>query len=281
VWNPFLRHPAQIAMDAGALDELAHGRLTLGIGSGLAAPIASLGVDNRRPIAALRDTFHIVRALLHGEIVTYKGKVFSVADVKLPWRPRRPDLPLLMAARGPQALALGGRVADGLLVSNMCPPGFTAYATQLVRAAAAEAGRGAPGRVVQYAPCVAKADRRQAIAELKPVLAGMLDTFWALAQRLMAARTSLVAHSGIPEADFAAMIARLRSGRATDDAIDGRFVEAFALAGTAEDCRARLAAYADAGVTDLVLTFVGADPVADMAYLAQALPIGRATGDVT
>ena len=46
VWNPFLRHPAQIAMDASALDELAEGRLTLGIGAGLAAPIRRLGVDN-------------------------------------------------------------------------------------------------------------------------------------------------------------------------------------------------------------------------------------------
>src|SRR3954468_20480758 len=34
VWNPYLRHPAQIAMDIGALDELAGGRAALGLGSG-------------------------------------------------------------------------------------------------------------------------------------------------------------------------------------------------------------------------------------------------------
>src|SRR5512135_3327492 len=39
VWNPYLRHPAQIAMDISALDELSVGRVALGIGSGLAAPI--------------------------------------------------------------------------------------------------------------------------------------------------------------------------------------------------------------------------------------------------
>ncbi|HTB36946.1 MAG TPA: LLM class flavin-dependent oxidoreductase, partial [Reyranella sp.] len=104
VWNPFLRHPAQIAMDASALDELAEGRLTLGIGAGLAAPIRRLGIDNAKTLAALEDTFTIVRGLLAGETVTYKGKVFAVEDAKLSYKPRRPDLPILLAARGPKTL---------------------------------------------------------------------------------------------------------------------------------------------------------------------------------
>jgi alkanesulfonate monooxygenase SsuD/methylene tetrahydromethanopterin reductase-like flavin-dependent oxidoreductase (luciferase family) len=160
----------------------------------------------------------------------------------------------------------------------MCPPGFTAHAVGIVRAAGAQAGRIAPARVVQYAPCVAGPDRRQAISQLKPVLAGMLNTFWALAQRVPAARSSLVVHSGIPEDDFAATIARLQSGQAPEAAIDGRFVDAFAMAGSAEDCRARLADFGRAGVTDLVLTFVGNDPLADMAYLAKALPLAAHRG---
>ena len=126
VWNPYLRHPAQIAMEIGALDELSGGRAALGIGSGLAAPIRKLGIDNSRPLGALRDTFAIVRGLLSGESFTHKGSVFSVEDVKLSYKPLRADVPLLMAARGEQALALCGRIADGLMISNMCPPGFAA-----------------------------------------------------------------------------------------------------------------------------------------------------------
>jgi len=41
--------------------------------------------------------------------------------------------------------------------------------------------------------------------------------------------------------------------------------------GDAGDCRRRIAAYRDAGVTDLVLTFVGPDPASDMAYLFRAV----------
>jgi len=248
VWNPYLRHPAQIAMEIGALDELSGGRASLGIGSGLAAPIGKLGIDNSRPLGALRDTFAIVRGLLRGESVTHKGAVFSVEDMKLSYRPLRADVPLLMAARGERALALCGRIADGLMISNMCPPGFTHHARQAAGAS----------RVVQYVPCAVGPERAQAVATMKPVLAGMLKTFRGLAQKVPAARTSLFTYSGIPEADFATAEP------------DERFVEAFSVTGDADDVRRRLAAYEAVGVTDLVLTFIGADPLAGMAYLLRA-----------
>lgn len=266
VWNPYLRHPAQIAMEIGALDELAQGRAALGIGAGIAAPIKRLGIDNSHPIGALGDTFHIVRGMLRGESVTYRGPAFAVEDARLSYRPRRPDLPLLMAARGPRALALCSRIADGLMVSNMCPPGFASQAGASLR----------PGmRIVQYAPCIAGADGGRAVAEIQPVLAGMLRTFWALGQKVPAAKASLIDRSGIAEADFAAAIERLQTGEAPETAIDRRFVDAFSVAGTGEDCIRRIAAYDAAGVTDLVLTFAGPDPVADMAYLAR-FSLGRA-----
>src|SRR5215471_12003990 len=39
VWNPYNRHPSLIAMEIGALDELARGRVDLAIGSGLTSAI--------------------------------------------------------------------------------------------------------------------------------------------------------------------------------------------------------------------------------------------------
>src|ERR1700730_11119742 len=140
VWNPYNRHPSLIAMEIGALDELARGRVSLGIGSGLTSAIRKIELTDKTPLAALGDTFHIVRGLLRGEEVTYSGAVFSTRGVKLGYAPPRPDLPILMAARGDKALQLCGRISDGLVVSNMCPPGYTARAVGIVRQAAVDSG---------------------------------------------------------------------------------------------------------------------------------------------
>ena len=95
--NLYTRHPTLIAMEFGALDELAEGRALLGIGSGIGAQIERLGF-RYRPLAAMEDAVHIIRALLRGETVRYRGKVFSADDVALRYRPPRPLMPIAMAA---------------------------------------------------------------------------------------------------------------------------------------------------------------------------------------
>jgi len=270
VWNPYTRHPSLIAMEIGALDALAQGRASLGIGSGIASAIGKLGVDNKRPLAALRDTFQIVRGLLRGEEVSYSGTVFSADKVKLGYAPSRSDLSILMAARGDKALALAGEIADGLVISNMCPPAFTARAVEIVRKAAAKAGRTIPARVVQYVPCAPGGDGAQARNTIKPALAAMLKQYWTLAQNVPSAKVAL-RHSGIPEADMAAAVDQIAAGDRAEDILDDRFIDTFAIAGSAEQCRERISAYARAGVSELALTLVGAQPIADMEYLGRAL----------
>jgi 5,10-methylenetetrahydromethanopterin reductase len=265
VWNPYNRHPSLIAMEIGALDELAKGRASLAIGSGLTSAVHKLELGDK-PLAALADTFHIVRGLLRGDEVTYVGKVFQARGVKLGYRPPRPAMPILMAARGDKALRVCGRIADGLVVSNMCPPGYTARARDIVRQAAAQCDRTMPATVIQYVPCIASPDGAQARTAVKKTLAAMLRQFSAIPSAQVAMR-----HSGIPDAELLAAVNRIAGGEPPESALDDRFVDAFAIAGTADACVERINTYARAGVTELVLTFVGADPLADIAYLGGAL----------
>jgi 5,10-methylenetetrahydromethanopterin reductase len=273
VFNPYNRHPTLMAMEVGALDELAQGRARLGIGSGIAASTERMGLSTERPLAAVRDAITIVRAMLEGEEVNYTGRVFSAHKVKLEYRARRPDMPLLMAARGEQALALCGKIADGLMISNMCPPEFTRHAVEVVRNSAREAGRPPPADIVQYVPCVARPDRAEALCLAKATIGEMLPGFWSLGQRVPAARSALLRAGELSEADFAAAVERLRAGERPERALDDRFVATFAIAGTAADCLAQARAYGEAGVSELVLTFVGAQPDEDMEYLARAVPL--------
>ena len=271
VLNPYNRHPTLIAMEIGALDELAQGRVRLGIGSGIAASTERMGLRTDRPLAAVRDAITIVRALLKGEEVDYAGSVFSARKVKLDYPPRRPDMPLLMAARGEQALALCGKIADGLIISNMCPAEFTQAAVLAMRDAARQAQRRPmPAEVVQYIPCAVRLDRAEAYALAKKAIGEMLPSFWSLAQRVPAAKAAMLRAKALSESDLADAAARLRVGEGATDVLDDRFVEAFAIAGTAEEALAQARRYGEAGATELVLTFAGRRPEPDMQYLANA-----------
>src|SRR5262249_57417318 len=111
------------------------------------------GLSTDRPLAAVRDAITIVRAMLKGEEVNYAGGMFSAHKVKLEYQALRPHMPLLMAARGEQALALCGQIADGLMISNMCPAEFTQAAVLVVRASARQAQRLAPAEGGPYNSC--------------------------------------------------------------------------------------------------------------------------------
>ena len=270
VFNPFNRHPTLMAMEIAALDELAGGRAALGIGAGIGAAVERMGFRYDRPLGAVRDAVMIVRTLLKGEEADYSGRVFSARKVRLDFAPLRPDLPIFMAARGDQNLRLCGQIADGLMISNICPPGFTGRAAKLVRDAAQQAGRPAPAEIVQYVPCAARSDRTEAFRLAKRALGEMLPGYWSLGGRAPAAKAAMMRDTGIAEAEFADAVARIGAGEAAHDALDDRFVRAFAIAGTAEDCLAQAAVYAGAGVSELALTFLGDRAADDMAYLAQA-----------
>jgi 5,10-methylenetetrahydromethanopterin reductase len=274
VFNPFSRHPTMMAMEIGAIDELSNGRAALGIGSGIAAATAKLGMQGDRPLPALRDTLIIVRALLAGATVDHAGPAFSARGVKLDYAPRG-DIPIFLAARGDLTLKLCGELADGLIVSNMCSAGFTRRAAAIVAASRRSAGRNGAPQIVQYMPCIVHEDSATALAAAKRAVGAMLPAFWSLSQRVASARTGLLTDTGISEPEFAAAAERLRAGEDAAAVLDERHVRAFCLAGTPDQCLAGAEAYAEAGVSELALTFEGPTRLSDMKLLGEKL-----SGDV-
>ena len=275
VINPFTRHPSLIAMEWGGFDELSNGRAVLGIGAGIAAAVRRVGFSWERPLSAVCEAIQIVRVLLRNEEVSYRGEVFSVDRVRLDYRPPRPELPIYMAAVGERSLRAAAAIADGVIVSNMLAPGYTARAVRILRAASAAAGRKRP-EIVHYVPCVVRPDRDEARRLIKPTLARLLAAFWALGEQRPLRRALMAEPSGISQAEFAAAIARLGDGEPAERVVGDHFVDAFAIAGTADECLARAAVYRQAGVDEVALNFVGGDPARDIEYLGSALT-GRTT----
>jgi 5,10-methylenetetrahydromethanopterin reductase len=270
VVNPFSRHPSLIAMEWGALDELTEGRAMLGIGAGIAAAVRQIGSGWDRPLSAVREAIHIVRALLRGGEVSCQGRVFMVDRVRLGYLPPRPELPIYMAAVGERSLRAAGEIADGVILSNMLTPGYSQRAASIVGAGAAAAHRPSPP-IVQYVPCAVDRDRDEARRRIKPPLARALIGFWQLGEERPARRELMVEPSGIPQADFARTIARLRNGEPAEQVIGEDLVDAFAIAGTPEECLAQAALYRKARVDELALHLIGAEPVRDVKLLGVAI----------
>jgi 5,10-methylenetetrahydromethanopterin reductase len=275
VVNPYNRHPTLIAMEIAALDELAGGRAALGIGSGIGERVMRMGLSYDKPLGAMRDAIAITKGMLRGDAVTYAGAVFSVHGAKLEFPAPRPDMPIYMAAMGEQALRLCGQIADGLMISNLCPPGFAGHARTIMAEGAAKAGREPPQTIIQYVPCIVSEDRVAARRQVRTTLGEMLSAYSALYDRWPATKAAIIRDSGIAEEEFPIAIARIKAGEAPADVLDERYVDAYAIAGNTDDWLAGVQRFMRAGVSELVLTFVSSDPQRDMALLAPFLKAQR------
>jgi 5,10-methylenetetrahydromethanopterin reductase len=115
VTNPYTRHPAVIAAAASTLHEISDGRAFVGIGAG--AGIGELEVIKSPPAPTLREAVHIIRELLAGRVVNYQGKIYrlSYKNARLEFPPEH-HVPILIGTRSPRIAKLAGEVADIIVI---------------------------------------------------------------------------------------------------------------------------------------------------------------------
>ena len=137
VTNPATREPSVTASALAVLDELSGGRMDLGIGRGDSAR----RVLGKPPTSmkTLEEAIAVIRDLVEGRAVTFEG-----TELVFPWTGKW-KLPVWVAGYGPMALAMTGRVADGLILQLADPDLIRWFVAQL-REAEAAAGR-PPGSV--------------------------------------------------------------------------------------------------------------------------------------
>jgi alkanesulfonate monooxygenase SsuD/methylene tetrahydromethanopterin reductase-like flavin-dependent oxidoreductase (luciferase family) len=153
-----LRPVLLLAQAAATIDQIAEGRLILGVGAGFPFPeterqFEAVGVPYRGRVGRLTETVAALRELwgAAGEPITFSARHVQLDEVALqpaPYRPGGP--PVWFAGAGETAEQRAGRIADGWLPY---PPTSEQYAEGWARvsAAAAEAGRPAPPLAGLYA----------------------------------------------------------------------------------------------------------------------------------
>ena len=125
VVNNDFRHPVLLAKEAATLDLLSSGRLDLGLGAGwLPGDYTSTGVRSWDPpgerVARLEESVALLRELLTGSEVTFKGEHYEVVGFKSLPRPAQTAIPIMIGGGGKRILSLAARSADiiSIIVNN-------------------------------------------------------------------------------------------------------------------------------------------------------------------
>jgi 5,10-methylenetetrahydromethanopterin reductase len=237
--SPFTIHPVQMAMTAATLDEFFPGRVTLCLGVGAPADLKAVGLDASKPLKAMREAFDAIRGLLDGETVKFAGDAFTINDRRLVTGRRA--IPLVLAASGPQMLELAGAIADGVLISAGTSVEFVEQTLERVQ-------RGAKRRAVRSSAMI-----YSAIDDLESKAAERLRRTLAILLRGAHHKPNLdAAGSALDQAALNGAVLAEDWPRAealiTDD-----IVRRHAASGTADQVKARFAAYRSVGLDEIII----------------------------
>lgn len=246
VVSSMVRHPALLAMEIATLSRAFPGRFLPGIGHGVPAWTAQMGLTIRSPMTALRENLVHVAALLAGEKVNHTGGVHDFNEVVLT-HPSTESVPIYTGVLGDKGIGLTGEIAEGLVVSALAPVEYVAATRAKLDAAAADAGRPRPQLVTLVAVNLTADDSKAQLVrdQLKPVLAfyiaatGPGPLFGAVGANEQVA--DMIARGG-----FETVMAEMPD----------QWIDTFAIAGGPDVARSRIQDYLDAGSDKVVVATV-------------------------
>ena len=252
------RNPARLASTFSTLDDLAPGRIILGIGAWWEPLASKVGVDRRRPLLAIRETVEACRALLADETVTYHGEFVHLDGVELDYvyQERRPkDVPIYIGATGDKMLELTGEIADGVVLNYLVSPEYNRRAMDRLDDGAARAGRS-----------VDDLDRPQlVVCSVAETRAEALDGARLMVTQYLGQQPHIMKASGVPES-LLDEIGRVLTWPATHEQVEAAsklvpddIVQMICAAGTADEVREKVAQYMADGCTCPILYPLGPD----------------------
>jgi probable F420-dependent oxidoreductase len=141
--NALFTPPVVLAKQLATLDAVSGGRLDAGLGLGwVREEFAAVGVPYESRGARMDDYLRCLRAIWTGDVVSYDGPFYSVPPARALPRPvQRPHPPLLLGGAALAALRRAGRFADGWISSSKHDLTRIGTDGDVVRRAAAEAGK--------------------------------------------------------------------------------------------------------------------------------------------
>ncbi|ESP87273.1 5,10-methylenetetrahydromethanopterin reductase [Candidatus Halobonum tyrrellensis] len=269
VANPLESHPVTLASRVATLDEASGGRAVFGIGPGDPSTLRNLGLAGERGLRPVVEAFAAARRLWAGERVD-GGATFDAASAGLNYRPPQgDDLPVYVGGEGPGMCRMAGERADGLLFNGSHPDDL-AWARERVEEGLAErsGGAGAVDRagfdLAAYAAVSVADDGDAAREAARPPVAFVAA----------GAAPPVLDRHGIDRAAAERIGDAISAGEfsAAFEAVTPAMLDAFAVAGTPDAVRERMAALLDHADSLVVGSPLGPDPESAVELAAEAAP---------
>jgi len=208
VTSPYHRHPNLIAASVATLDRLAPSRAFLGLGRGQPEWYdRSLGIPAGSAVARLEETILLLGQWWEDPPVASIEGEFRVRNWRRAIVPASKP-PIYIAAVGPKALRLAGRLADGVLFNELATPEFIAWAIDLVKFSARSAGRNDSDLLFFANPAVRITDKPAEVLERKKALVAIVHALPGMDRLLMN-----------PSVDVDSIMKRVRALMKTEDVL--------------------------------------------------------------
>lgn len=250
-----LRHPVATGAAILGLDRISNGRALLGLGTGGSALVtlgqlhghqgAFIANSTRERRDELRHGIALLRLLFAGEMVQLGSRT-----IRLP-RPRR--VPIYVAASGPQALALAGELADGVIIQVGIDRETLRRAVDAVHRGARRAGRNPSSiRLVCSTFAVVSDDRHKDIDRVRPLVSYFYSV---LPQMLEQAGVTVEKRfpDWLPAPDLTHAYDWDEAMAAAKTYIPDQVVERFCLVGPPEKARQRIEELMELGIDEVFL----------------------------
>jgi 5,10-methylenetetrahydromethanopterin reductase len=258
VVNNWTRNVGLLAATFSTLDDLAPGRVILGIGAWWDPLARKVGIHRHHELGAMRETVEVTRRLLAMERVSFEGEFVHLDDVEIDivHGDRSPkEVPIYIGATGMRMMALAGEIGDGVVLNYLVGP---AYNRSAMEALAEGAGR--TGRTVddvdrpQLVVCSMDDDREVA-----------LDRARELVTQYLGQQPHIMKASGVDQS-LLDEIGKELTWPATPEEIrramklvPDEVVQLITASGTADECLAKVREYVDNGCTCPILYPLGPD----------------------
>jgi 5,10-methylenetetrahydromethanopterin reductase len=249
-----LREPTLIAQAAATLDELTGGRAEVVLSSGNFGLLAQYGMDwtTQKPLSRVKEGVHVIRTLLDDGAITFDGEFFTYKGLFSFARPVQDHLPVKMGAmRGPKSFQVAAEFSDGCHHALSYTKGAYEYMYENMKIGADRAGKNVDdldiGAWVVFATGEDGAVAKDAARSMVGLYASAMPN-------------EQLERNGVSPEAMKPIIDALGAGdlAGSIDATTPEIGETLSIAGTPEECVAKLKEIEAAGVNHMILAITDA-----------------------